>query len=146
MWRDYFETSQELQRQIGARFQAQSGISMSDYTVMVSLNEAEDHTLRSSELAAKIAWDRSRLSHHLRRMEGRGLIRREACSHDSRGSYVVLTEEGMALYRRASVPHLADVGELFVDAFTPEQLDAFGAAVAALRKHLDSPTSSPSSR
>ncbi|HMR49566.1 MAG TPA: MarR family transcriptional regulator [Arachnia sp.] len=138
VWRAYFETSQELHRLVGARLQADSGLSNPDYAVMVTLSEAVQRTMRSSDLAAHIGWDRSRLSHHLGRMEKRGLIRRERCADDSRGALIVLTDDGLQLYRRCSVPHLCDIRELFVDALTPHQLAAIGEATAALRTHLDS--------
>lgn len=138
VWREYFETSQQLHRLMGARLQADSGLSNADYTVMVTLSEAEERTMRSSELAAHIGWDRSRLSHHLGRMERRGLIRRERCADDSRGALIVLTDDGLRLYRKGSVPHLRDIRELFVDALTSRQLDAVDDATASLRTHLDS--------
>jgi DNA-binding MarR family transcriptional regulator len=93
--------------------------------------------MRSSELAAGIGWERSRHSHHLGRMEGRGLIRRDECVTDSRGAEVVLTPEGADAFRRASAPHLHAIRELFVDALTPAQLDAAGEIAIALRSHLD---------
>lgn len=138
VWREYFETSQQLHRLMGARLQSDSGLSNADYTVMVTLSEAEERTMRASELAAHIGWDRSRLSHHLGRMERRGLIRRERCADDSRGTLIMLTDDGARSYRNSSVPHLRDIRELFVDALTSQQLDAIGDATASLRTHLDS--------
>jgi DNA-binding MarR family transcriptional regulator len=107
--------------------------------VLLALSEAPGERLRSSELATEIAWERSRLSHHLGRMERRGLIRREECASDSRGAEVVLTTDGAAAFRQATVPHLRAVRELFVDAFTPGQLDAIASIAAVLREHLNSP-------
>lgn len=137
LWRSYVETSEALRRLMGARMQSQSGMSSADYSVLLALSEAEDRTMRPSELAERIGWDRSRLSHHLGRMEKRGLIRRERCADDSRGSFVVLTDTGLRQFRHGSVPHLRDVRELFLDAFGQEQLDALGEAAASLRRHLD---------
>jgi DNA-binding MarR family transcriptional regulator len=71
-------------------------------------------------------------------MERRGLIRREECPTDSRGAEVVLDPAGAAAFRRASVPHLRAVRELFVDALTPAQLTAAGDLASALRRHLRS--------
>ncbi|SJM63432.1 MarR family winged helix-turn-helix transcriptional regulator [Gulosibacter sp. 10] len=139
IWRDFVETSELLRRRLGARMQAESGISSADYSVLLALGEAEGRSMRSSDLAEHIGWDRSRLSHHLGRMEKRGLIRRERCADDSRGSLVLLTREGAQRFRRGSVPHLRDVRELFLDALEPEQLTAVGEATAALRTHLQQP-------
>lgn len=136
-WRDYIETSQLVNSMVAAQLQAHAGISTADYSVMLALNEAEARTLRSSKLAEDMGWDRSRLSHQLGRMEKRGLIRREKCAEDSRGSHVVLTDEGYEVYRKASIEHLRDVREYFIAALSPQQLSALGEASAALRAHLD---------
>ena len=84
-WRRFVETSAALNAAMSSRMQA-SGVSAGDYAVMLALSEAA--TLRSSDLAATINWERSRLSHHLGRMEQRGLIRREECLTDNRGAEV----------------------------------------------------------
>ncbi len=136
-WRDYIETSQLVNSMVAAQLQAHAGISTADYSVLLALNEAEARTLRSSKLAEDMGWDRSRLSHQLGRMEKRGLIRREKCAEDSRGSHVVLTDAGYAVYRKASIEHLRDVREYFIAALSPQQLSALGEASAALRAHLD---------
>lgn len=112
-------------------------MSLTDYSVLQALSETEQHAMRSSELAAHIGWERSRLSHHLGRMEKRGLVRRDKCADDNRGALVTLTAEGLDLFRSGSAGHLGDVRELFFDAFTPGQLGALGVAMGALRTHLD---------
>lgn len=102
-WRDYIETSQLVNSLIGAQLLQSAGISTADYAVMLVLSEASDRTLRASKLADEMAWDRSRLSHQLGRMEKRALIRRAKCPEDSRGSLVTLTDAGQSLFRSASV-------------------------------------------
>jgi DNA-binding MarR family transcriptional regulator len=135
-WRAFIETSERMRGAIGSRLQADSGLSTGDYSVLLSLSEAPNNRVRSSELAATIGWERSRLSHHLGRMEQRGLIRRDDCLTDNRGAEAVLTPEGAAAFRRASPPHLHAIQELFVSALTPEQLDAVEEISAALASHL----------
>jgi DNA-binding MarR family transcriptional regulator len=103
---------------------------------MLALSEADERRMRSSELASHIGWERSRLSHHLARMERRGLIRRADCPTDSRGAEIVLTDAGAHAFRRASAPHLRDIRAIFVDALTPEQITAAGEVARALRAHL----------
>lgn len=134
VWRDFIETADALRAELASRLQSESGLSMGDYAVLLALSEAPDRRRRSSDLAASIGWERSRLSHHLGRMERRGLIRRDHCATDSRGAEVVLTDQGAAAFRRASLPHLRAVRELFVDALTPAQLDAAGEIARALRR------------
>jgi DNA-binding MarR family transcriptional regulator len=136
VWRGFVETSERLRSELESRLQSQSSISSGDYAVLLALSEAEGRRMRSSELASHIRWERSRLSHHLARMESRGLVGRERCLTDSRGSEVVLTAEGASQFRRASATHLRAVQELFLDAFSPEQLGRVDEIVSALRKHL----------
>ena len=135
IWRSLLDTTAELRRVLGAQLQ-ESGLSPADYQVLLALREAEDTRLRSSELAAIIEWERSRLSHHLGRMEQRGLIRREDCPTDNRGAEILLTENGMATFRRASAPHLRAIKKHFVDALTPEQLEALADVLQSLQRHL----------
>lgn len=136
IWRDFIETAALLQSEFAGRLQSESGLSAGDYAVLLSLSEAQGQRLRSSELATRIDWERSRLSHHLARMERRDLVRREDCATDSRGAEVVLTGEGRDAFRRASAPHLRAIHDIFVEALTPQQLQAAGEIAAALRAGL----------
>ncbi|MEU4693609.1 MarR family winged helix-turn-helix transcriptional regulator [Actinoplanes sp. NPDC023714] len=135
-WREFIETTELLRGRIAARLQADSGLSPGDYAVLLALSEAPGNRMRSSDLAAHIGWERSRLSHHLGRMERRGLIGREGAAADNRGAEAVLLPAGRAAFAAATVPHLRAIRELFVDALTPAQLTAAGEVAAALREHL----------
>jgi DNA-binding MarR family transcriptional regulator len=135
-WRTYIETAETVRTKIGSRLQAESGVSAGDYAVLLALSEAPDRRMRSSALAQHIDWERSRLSHHLGRMERRSLVRREECVTDNRGAEVVLSSTGFELFRRASAPHLRAIQELFIGALMPEQLMALEAASRALAEHL----------
>ncbi|MGQ5260892.1 MarR family winged helix-turn-helix transcriptional regulator [Micromonospora sp. ZYX-F-536] len=136
IWRDFIETTGALSSQIASRLQVDSSLSPGDYAVLLALSESQDRQMRSSELAAHIGWERSRLSHHLGRMERRGLIRRQECPTVPRGAEVLLTPTGAEAFRRSTVPHLRAIRELFVDALTPDQLRAAGEIAAALSTHL----------
>lgn len=135
IWRSLIETTGELERILGAQLQ-ESGVSAADYQVLLALSEADSRRLRSSELAASIGWERSRLSHHLGRMERRGLIRRDGCATDSRGAEVSLTEEGARAFRGSTVPHLRAIKKHFADALTLEQFEALAGIMQALGQHL----------
>lgn len=146
IWRAHIETFEVVRTRIEVRLQEDVRLSGGDYKVLLALSEAEGHSLRSSELAAHIDWERSRLSGHLGRMEKRGLVRREACTQDARGAHVVLTEGGADEFRASTRPHLQNIKDVFVDAFTPDQLTQISELTAAMRHHLDletSPTNTP---
>lgn len=139
IWRDFIETTEQLRAELTSRLQSESDLSPGDYAVLLALSEAPAGRLRSSELATEVGWQRSRLSHHLGRMERRGLIRREECATDSRGAEIVLTTPGAQSFREATYPHLRAVRELFVDALTPAQITAAGEITEALRAQLGPP-------
>lgn len=136
VWRAFTETSEALRAELSSRLQSRSGVSAGDYAVLLALSEAAGRRLRSSALATEVGWERSRLSHHLGRMEKRGLVRREGSAEDSRGAEVVLTSDGVSAFRRASAPHLRDIEELFVSALSTEQLAAVDEITQALRARL----------
>jgi DNA-binding MarR family transcriptional regulator len=136
IWRALIDTTTELRRILGAQLLQDSGLSPADYQVLLALSEADGRRLRSSELAATIDWERSRLSHHLGRMERRGLIRRDDCATDSRGAEVSLTDHGAGMFRGATAPHLRAIKKHFADAMTPEQFEALADVVQALQNHL----------
>src|SRR5258708_9156360 len=137
VWRDFIETVQALSLRLDGRLLSESSLSQGDYQVLLALSEADGHRMRPSELAAVIGWERSRLSHHLGRMEKRGLIGRDPCAADGRGAEGVLAAHGSDCFRRATIPHLRAVRELFVAALFPEQLAAADDIAGTLRRHLD---------
>lgn len=137
-WREYIEAADEMKRAVSSAMQEQSGVSSGDYSVLLALSEADAHRLRSSALADGIGWERSRLSHHLGRMEKRGLVGRERCGDDNRGAWITLTPEGSRLFRTASAAHFPVIRRLFVDALDVDELNAVRTASAALRRHVRS--------
>jgi DNA-binding MarR family transcriptional regulator len=134
-WRALLDTTGELRRVLGAELQ-ETSLSPADYQVLLALSEADGKRMRSSELAGTIDWGRSRLSHHLGRMETRRLIRRDDCAIDSRGAEVSLTAEGARAFRRATAPHMRSIKRHFADALTPEQFAALANILRLLQNHL----------
>jgi DNA-binding MarR family transcriptional regulator len=135
-WRALVDTTAELRKILGTQLLQETGLSPADYQVLLALSEADGRRMRSSELAASIDWERSRLSHHLARMERRGLIRRDDCATDSRGAEVSLTDEGAGMFRGATAPHMRAIKRHFADALTPEQFEALADILHALQTHL----------
>ena len=123
-WRAYRGMRLLLDARIARDLHAESGLSAPDYDVLSNLSEAEGQRLRVTDLAARLQWSKSRLSHHLSRMEQRGLVRREDCSSDGRGAFIALTGEGFGTIKAAAPGHVASVRRHFIDVLTPAQLDA----------------------
>jgi DNA-binding MarR family transcriptional regulator len=132
IWREFIETTEALRSRLSSRLQSESSLSSGDYAVLLALKEADNRSLRSSELADVVGWERSRLSHHIGRMERRDLVARQ----EGWGSCVTLTDHGASVFRRASVAHLQAVHDLFVDALSDEQIAAAAQIAAALSARL----------
>jgi DNA-binding MarR family transcriptional regulator len=77
--------------------------------------------VRILPLANALGWERSRLSHHIKRMEGRGLVEREECHDDGRGAFVVLTSTGRDAIERAAPGHVRTVRDVVFDSLTDEE-------------------------
>ena len=94
-WRSFVEMHHRLERHLARRLQREFGLSDSDFEVLVNLSEAPGYRMRAFELGQATRWKKSRLSHHLSRMEKRGLVRREVMDRsDARYPDVVLTDAG----------------------------------------------------
>ena len=134
IWRGYLKMTKLLSAHLNRSLVTRSGMSDGDYGVLVGLSEAEGSRLRAFELARILQWEKSRLSHQLTRMQGRGLIEREECPSDARGAFIVLTDAGRAAVEAAAPRHVDDVRQYFFDILTPEQiatLDEIATAVVA---------------
>jgi DNA-binding MarR family transcriptional regulator len=123
-WRGYMRMRTLLHAQIVRDLARESGLSGPDYDVLSNVSEAEGRRERLAALAARMAWSRSRLSHHITRMEQRGLVTREDCDSDGRGAFVVLTDAGWRAIQDAAPGHVASVRRHFLDLLSREQLDA----------------------
>jgi len=139
-WREFRAMQSRLMAQLAAHLQAETGLSMPDYDVLVPLSEAPGGRLRSTELLEVTCWEKSRLAHHLTRMEKRGLIARETRRDDSRFSDVVLTRQGRAAVNAAAPKHVTHVRSWFLDALSPEELATLGALSDKVTERLNETT------
>jgi DNA-binding MarR family transcriptional regulator len=112
-----------------------------DYEILVELSEAPDHQLRMTDLADATSQSRSRLSHQISRMEKRGLVRRDDCEGDKRGTFAVLTKAGFEAIERVAPYHVENVRRHFIDRLSAQQQEeirsSFQPIVDYLRKIRD---------
>lgn len=101
---------------------ADSGLSSADYEVLSTLSEKDGHRWSLKDLAAKMEWTRSRLSHHTARMQERGLVGREPDPADARGCILHLTTQGLRALEAAAPGHVASVRARFLDHLTHDEL------------------------
>jgi DNA-binding MarR family transcriptional regulator len=135
-WRGLLETHAQLTGVLGRELVNESGLSIQDYAVLVSLSESPAQKMRVLELARTLAWEKSRLSHHIARMAGRGLVKRERCPTDQRGAFIVLTARGRRAIEAAAPGHVAGVRRWFVDLLTPGEMATLAAIAEKIIKTI----------
>jgi DNA-binding MarR family transcriptional regulator len=135
-WRAVRELGQPLWGALGRELQRDSGLSIADYEVLVVLSAARNGMLPYRDLARTTEWEKSRLSHHVTRMEQRGLVSRQECPDDARAAHIALTVAGRQAIERAAPGHVAEVRRLLMDDLTPDQLDTLAVVGRQLRARL----------
>ena len=123
-WRGLLRMTSQLNARANRLLLQEYGISLADYEVLVALSEAPEDRLRVFEVADALAWEQSRVSHQLARMQRRGLITREGCATDARGAFAVLTTAGRAAIEQAAPAHVEQVRQLVFDELSHEQVSA----------------------
>jgi DNA-binding MarR family transcriptional regulator len=129
----------EMHRQL----QADSGLSLSDYDILVALSNAPRARMRVADLAAQIGWERSRVSHQLRRMCERGLTERQPSPDDGRATHVWLTAAGRDAITQAAPGHVELVRRLFFDSIPDELVAPLTAALEHVNVTLNLNSSLP---
>lgn len=135
-WRGFLTMHAQLSGHLRRSLQQRSGLSDADYQVLVALSEAPQGRLRGFQLGRALQWEKSRLSHHLRRMADRGLVEKADCETDGRGAYVVITQAGRCAIEAAAPGHVDDVRRVFFDALTPAQVEALAQISGAVLTRL----------
>ncbi len=122
---------------LDAQMQRDSKLSHFEYLVLANLSEAPDRTRRMSALAALANGSLSRLSHVVKRLEGRGWVERRACPQDGRYTNAVLTDAGWEKVLASAPGHVEAVRALVLDALSPEELAQLGDMARRILARLD---------
>ena len=122
---------------IDQQLQHDSDLGMVEYQVLAMLSNAPARTMRMSSLAEVTNASLSRLSHLVKRLEGRGLVRREPDPADGRFTNAILTEKGFQTLAEAVPGHVAHVRSLVIDVLSPEQLRRLGLAADRVMSRID---------
>jgi DNA-binding MarR family transcriptional regulator len=124
-WLAYMRVQLRMSYEMNRQLQADSHLSLPDYDVLNALRYASGGRMRITALAARIGWERSRLSHHVRRLQHRGLVESRPAVADRRGSEVTLTDQGWDEITRASSGHIDLVRRLFFEGLPDELVEPF---------------------
>jgi DNA-binding MarR family transcriptional regulator len=137
LWRSFRSMNQQLSRALDRQLQQDAGISQADYGILLALFEAPDRRLRTGEIGELLAWEKSRVSHQVARMEARGLVLRTTCDDDARGTWVTLETAGRRALLGAMREHAAAIRELFFDELEPGEKEILNAAALRVLAKLN---------
>ncbi|MGP9784147.1 MarR family transcriptional regulator [Arthrobacter sp. MYb211] len=139
LWRTIREFLWQFPSAMDRQLTQDSAMQSGEYSVLAVLSEAEESSLRPAEMAEELRWDRSRLSHLLRRMEAKSLITRCSDASDRRGHQIGLSELGWQAIREAAPKHVEFIRQTLFDSLTPAEHAALETALpkilAAIAPH-----------
>lgn len=139
-WRAWLDAHAGLSARLNRELQATSGLSLSDYDVLVHLTDVPEGRLRAFELGQGLEWEKSRVSRQVGRMAERGLVAREASPEDGRGAYVTITAAGRQAIEQAAPAHVDLVRRLVFDGLSAAQVRTLATVALSVLTRLDEPS------
>ena len=133
MWHAVTVMRAAVERAVEQRLQRDAGLSLADFDVLRGLSVAEGHRLRAGALADSLGWEKSRISHQVRRMTDRGLLAKSGCPTDGRGTWVELSGPGKDALAAAACGYAEVLQDAFFDRLEPDEKVALHRA--AVRVH-----------
>ena len=129
VWRTFLYAHAQVRRQLERELQAEQGMSLGEYEVLLFLAYTDERRRRMSELADLMVLSRSGATRLVDRLEAAGLVERVSCDTDRRGQWAQLTDGGYERLRRASPTHLRGIAEHFLDRIPADELEALHATM-----------------
>jgi DNA-binding MarR family transcriptional regulator len=122
-WRGLLRVHASVLKALDAELEAEHGMPVSSYEVLLNLARTPDRRMRMRDLADAVLLSRSGLSRLVDRLAADGLLERAACASDARGAYAVITQKGLDTLRAARPTHLDGVRRRFLEHFSPDELE-----------------------
>ena len=135
-WLAYMRVMLRLNYEMNRQLQTDSDLSLADYDVLNALADVPDGRLQVTDLAARIGWERSRVSHHVRRMSGRGLVELVCSARDRRATDAVLTPAGREVLVAATPGHADLVRRMFFDGVDDDLLPPLHRALVQIHEQV----------
>ena len=133
----FFEAHAGLSAELERRLEAECGLSISSFEVLLRLARSEGRRLRMSDLAAQVTLSSSGLTRAVDRLVAAGLVQRESCPSDRRGSFAALTPAGTKRIDGAVRAHIGHLEEVFLSVLDATQRAALEDALRPLRDTLN---------
>ncbi|MGW3985258.1 MarR family winged helix-turn-helix transcriptional regulator [Streptomyces mirabilis] len=135
-WRTFVHAHHQLGVRLQRHLLQDSGLTEADYEILAVLSEYPTGRMSAQELCGLLLWEKSRLSHQVRRMQERGLITRKPNPADARSTMICLLPVGRRTIVEAAPQHVHNVRRHFIDLFTPDERDTLIAIHERILSHL----------
>jgi DNA-binding MarR family transcriptional regulator len=139
-WRAYLIAHARLSRLLDEDLRAEHDLSLAEYDALIQLAEAPGRRLRMHQLADRVLLSRSGVTRLIDRLVKDGSVERNVCLTDARGAEAVLTPAGLGRLRVAAGTHLRGIGDHFLGAIDPKDLQAVGRAMRDVLAGLEAET------
>ena len=134
-WRAYLDGTRLLLDALNRQLEADAGLSLTDYELLVNLSEAPGRRMRMRDLADAALATRSGVTRAVNRLEAAGLVRRVQCDDDRRGMHAELTDAGVAKLVASAPGHVAAVRANMLDLLERDQVGQLADIAGRLRRH-----------
>jgi DNA-binding MarR family transcriptional regulator len=131
-WESLFRAQVTVLRQLGREFPT-GDISFNEYDVLFNLSRQEGRRLRIRDLSRHLLLTQPSVSRMVDRLVAKGFVTKESDPVDGRGTFVCLTDDGHALYRRVAVTHARSIERHLGSALSADELDALRALTDRIR-------------
>ncbi len=123
-WRALMRVIVALPRSLDDDLLRSTGLTLTEYVVLMSLSEAENQELRMADLAAATALSASRITRVVDALQSRGQVVKRRYEGDARGNVATLTPEGLKRLQSAYPVHLASARKRVMDHLDGRSLSA----------------------
>jgi len=134
-WRALINVTTGVLGALDGELQAEHGLSLGEYEVLVHLSEEPEHSLRMTDLAGRLHLSPSGITRRIDGLERAGLVERRQCPSDRRGSNAVLTAHGMRRLAAAAPTHVRGVRAHFIDQLSEGEIANLASALSSV--HVD---------
>ena len=131
-WIRFLRAHAAITRELSARLEAEHGLTLSDYDVLVQLYYAPERRMRRVDIARSVLLTASGITRLLEGLERTGLVCKGRCDEDARVTYAVLTPQGAAAFEAAQKTHHADIEELFGSSFSRDERETLAELLGRL--------------
>ena len=135
-WRAFHKIGTRLLPHLGRQISNHSGITSSEYVVLMALSELPKNSVNLNRLAIGLGWETSRMSHQISRMQESGLVKKIQSESDARCFDVSITPAGRRIAEKAVPLQSVEINHCFSDVLTSRQKEALIEISEAIADHM----------